>query len=44
MNPPLIIAAVVVTGLVSWRDLSASRLSPFLNTLTGDAVYPEFEK
>ena len=31
-------------GLIFWHDVSESRLSPFLNTLIGDDVYPEYEK
>jgi len=31
-------------GLMFWHDVSESRLSPYLNTLTGTEVYPEYEK
>jgi len=31
-------------GLMFWHDVGDSRLSPYLNSLTGDNVYPEYEK
>ncbi len=34
----------VDAGLMFWHDVSASRLAPYLNRLTGDDVYPEYEK
>ena len=34
----------VDAGLMFWHDVSESRLSPYLNSLTGDDIYPEYEK
>jgi len=31
-------------GLMYWHDVSQSQLLPFLNTLSGDDIYPGYEK